>query len=111
MDLLGSWKRRSNTHRLHQLASQIATASYEQVWQRTHLRAVSMRFPEAQGYVRARALAIVADRAAAALRSEGELSSDVRLTVLELAVQSVVDSVTHELLKAPMRYTSQRRAA
>jgi hypothetical protein len=111
MTLLAPWMRRSNAHRLHQLANQIATASYDQVWQRTHLRAMSMRFPEAQGYVRARALVIVAERAAPALRAVGELSSDVRLTVLELAVQSVVDSVTHELLKSPVRYTSQRRAA
>ena len=93
------------------LAAEIAERSHDEVWQRSHARAVDMRFPEAQGYVRASAAAVIDKQVGYALLQSNGLERDLQLELVERATQAVVDSVTHELLKSPQRFAARRLAA
>jgi hypothetical protein len=93
------------------IATEIAERSHDEVWQRTFARAVEMRFPEAQGYVRARAAAVIDKYVSHASRQSNPIDRDLQLELVERATQAVVDSVTHELLKSPQRFAARRLAA
>ena len=97
--------------RASQLAMDIAERSHTSVWDRSNEQAVAMRFPEARGYVRARAAAVIHSQVAKHQEEIDSLDVDLRLELVERATQAVVDSVTHELLKSPRRFAARRLAA
>jgi hypothetical protein len=111
MPWLNIFNRLRIQQRLERLATEIADCSHALVWERSHRTAIAMRLPEAQGYVRARAMPIVRQQATLALLNEEAIDLELRGELLERATRTVVDSVTHELLKAPGRLAARRMAA
>jgi hypothetical protein len=97
--------------RAGQLALEIAERSHAEVWERSQAHGVTMRFPEAQGYVRARAASVIDAHVNRALQQFEPLNRDLQLELVERATQAVVDAVTHELLKSPQRFAARRMAA
>jgi hypothetical protein len=111
MAWLNIWNRLQLQQRLERLASEIADCSHALVWERSHRSALAMRLPEAQGYVRARAMPVIHQQTMLALLNEDAIDRELRSELLERATRAVVDSVTHELLKSPGRLATRRMAA
>ena len=98
-------------YRISHLAAEIAERSHATVWEKTHKQAIAMRLPEAQGYVRARAIAVIHAHAMRALADAELIDRSLRSELIERATGAVVDSVTHDLLKSPRRFAGRRLAA
>ena len=111
MPWLNVFSRLRLQQRLGRLASEIADCSHALVWERSNRTAIAMRLPEAQGYVRARAMPVIRQQATLALLNEEAIDAELHHELLERATCAVVDSVTHELLKSPGRLAARRLAA
>ncbi len=96
--------------KLTELADDVASGSFEAVWQRVYPAVIGMSFEEARGYARARAAIVVSDKIELAFAQLDKQHIDQR-RVYALALDAVVcRTVTHAMAQRS-RPGSTRRAA
>ena len=91
---------RGTQRKIQQLTLEVATATREIVWERTHSRIYGMSGAEARGYARARARLIVSRSTDSMLSDRGvSLSSDARHQIVTTG--SWIDDTASSQLRRP----------
>ena len=103
---------RGTQRKIQQLTLEVATATREIVWERTHSRIYGMSGAEARGYARARARLIVSRSTDSMLSDRGvSLSSDARHQIVTNALEGVVDWIVDRRHSVQPVAAPARRAA
>ena len=100
MPLMSFIHRFRNQQRLVRVAENIATRSHDRVWQRTGIMAARMTAAEARGYIRARAVTVIHREAERHFSDQNHLPLTLRSEVMELAVESLIESIQKQLTAA-----------
>jgi hypothetical protein len=103
--------RRSSDSPLSRLAGEIADRSFDPLWARLNVLAMSMPHDEARGYVRARALPIVDAELCAAVRGKPLPAGISRAELFAQALDAVVIATVRELARRSWSPRVWRRAA
>ena len=96
--------------KISDLANDIASRSYEAVWQRVYPSVVGMSPAEARGYARARAAVVVRDKIELTLTRLGDRRIDQQ-RVYSLAMETVVCRTVTQAMAQRARPLTIRRAA
>jgi hypothetical protein len=98
----------SGQSRVAELADDVASRSFETVWQRVYPSVIGMSLEETRGYARARAAVVVSDKIELAQLSDHRINQQ---RVYALALDTVVcRTVTHAMAHRP-RPAANRQAA
>jgi hypothetical protein len=102
---------RLNRRMLDQRSSELVECCQDTVWQRVYRNALAMRPPEARGYIRARAAAIVHGEIDRMLRGAATLDAASRSCLESRVVDELIGIVGRRLRHASSRRYFERRAA
>ena len=96
--------------KITEMADNVASSSFEAVWQRVYPSVIGMSLEEARGYARARAAIVVSDKINLAATQLNSRRIN-RQQVYALAMDAVVcRTVTHAMAQRSRRATSRQAA-
>ena len=108
MTLFELLRQRVSMRHLVSVAREIAAASQNDVWQRTHELLFEMELPEARGYIRVRAAKIIRQYATDAMVQHPPMDDTTKRLLLTLATERVVHLVLTDFVSSS---TAARREA